>query len=235
MMGCASTLHAAALDEIREALDESSSPYMACSGGKDSMLLAHLVLEVDPAVPIVHSLHGARWLPSRWPGVLVQALEAMGARDIRTTRSNLIYTPTSHDLVFVGLRRAESQRRRKRMDTVGQLNPQVREVWPLADWPDAALWGCTDAHEVPVASIYSAAYQRFHWPSEPIDRGPWSRITYTHVPPPAVPWMVDDPVLGPLCGECGALVSDPDRVEVHSPGCWVPDSVAHDRLVDSGR
>ena len=44
-----------ALELIREALCRASRPYVAFSGGKDSLVLAHLVHRVDPSIQMVYS------------------------------------------------------------------------------------------------------------------------------------------------------------------------------------
>lgn len=233
MTGCVEDLHAAASAEISDALGRARAPYVACSGGKDSMLLAALVLEVDRRVPVVHSTHGARWLPDRWPGVLVGALRSMGAQDVRVIRRNLIWAETRFDVVFVGLRRTESRRRRKRMREVERLNPAVEEVWPLAGWAAGDVWACTDAHGVPWASTYGTPREgRFHWPTSPIERAEWGRLEYRGGPaapwPGAPSWLVWDPLLGDLCGECGMPVGDVGDVSAHGEGCWVPAAAAAD-------
>lgn len=43
-----------ALDTIERALGMVERPYIAFSGGKDSLVVQHLVHQVDPEVPMVY-------------------------------------------------------------------------------------------------------------------------------------------------------------------------------------
>lgn len=209
-------LHQQTVEGIADTLSDYRHPYVSLSGGKDSMLMTYLTLQVDPDIEIIHSMHGAPYLPAHWPEVLVHAVQVMGGRNITTTPKNLIWTDHGNDVVLIGLRRAESQRRRKRMDTRPQLVPDRDEFWPLADWTTDAVWQCTLAHQVPYASIYAdrPTHQRMHWATTPHERAEWDRLRYIS---PLIPdWIVYTP--DPICGECGGFL-DGDITRGHADGC----------------
>ncbi len=190
--------------------------------------MVHLALEVDPDVEIVHSTHGARWgappgkpwLPDHWPDVLEQALRSMGARHVSTTPAHLLALDHGFDLALVGLRRDESVRRRTRMDTVDRLRDDVAECWPLESWSTAQVWACTDAHQIPYASVYHGRrHERMHWPVDPVDREMWSRLRYLGGPARDLPdWVGVDAEMGDHCRSCGVPIRDP-AVSPHQPGC----------------
>lgn len=219
---CAAKHHASALETIADAVSRAEAPYVSVSGGKDSMLMAQLAIEVDPSIPMIHSTHGARGLPPQWPGILVDALRSMGATEIHTTPDNLIWTDTGHDLVMVGLRRAESRRRRERMDTVERLDERVEECWPIADWADRHVWACHIAHDIPRLNLYTRGWRRVHWPETPIQRSEWSRVAYVGGPsvvyPGAPEWLGSDPEFGDFCRGCGRGIADPVSSR-HEEGC----------------
>lgn len=228
-MDC-SRRHQQTIDGIAEAISQYDAPYVALSGGKDSMLMTYLALQADPDIEIIHSTHGAAYLPPHWPEVLVHAVQIMGARNVSTTDVNLIWTRTGHDLALVGLRRAESQRRRARMKRAGNLG-EHDEYWPLADWTTEEVWTCTHAHSVPYASLYDDApiSRRMHWATDHYERLEWDRLRYVSDLIPD--WVVYVP--DPRCASCGALL-DADISRGHEPGCdhrtsdneWISDTEA---------
>jgi 3'-phosphoadenosine 5'-phosphosulfate sulfotransferase (PAPS reductase)/FAD synthetase len=176
---------------VEAALADHPGAYIACSGGKDSMVLAHLVGTVKDDVPVIHSTNGAPWavMPKQWPRVLVKALESMGLLDVRVDRRNLLRS-SAHmrddgwDLVFVGLRRGESLRRRERMETRPQL-AALPECWPLEDWTTDDVWRYIDECQVPYASLYDLAGRssRMHWPDNDATILAWAGIRYVGVEP----------------------------------------------------
>lgn len=171
--------------DTHAALVAAKRPYVSVSGGKDSMVVAHIALKLMPDIEVIHSIHGAPvWLPPQWPGVLVDAVKAMGAMDVRVDRRNLIavsgyMAEEGVDLVLVGLRRAESARRRERMRTTPQV-AAIPELWPIADWSDEAVWSYIRDNDVPYASAYDEGATRWppHPPEDATDRARWARITY---------------------------------------------------------
>jgi len=176
-------LLADSLAATHQALLAARRPYVSVSGGKDSMVVAHIALQLMPDIEIIHSIHGMSWLPTRWPGVLVAALTSMGAMDVRVDKRNLIaisryMAADGYDLVLIGLRRGESAYRRRRMESVPQL-AAIPELWPIAGWSDEAVWSYIRDNDVPYASAYDEGAKR--WPphsDDLTDRCRWERVEY---------------------------------------------------------
>lgn len=162
-----------ALGAIRSAFFRSSRPYVAFSGGKDSTVLAHLVLRDHPDTMVYHWDFGPDYMP--------RVLEAEVDRNARLLRAWNYRVDTSskyltgHDgpvwyrehfgrvepellaegytMVFVGIRSQESGKRRRRIQT-GEAIGKMPECWPLTEWSWLDVWAEIVANDLPYPSIY---------------------------------------------------------------------------------
>jgi len=188
--------HAARVERARgivgRALGQAANPYVACSFGKDSIVLLDLVQDVQPDIPVMYHDSGVElpesvqvraWLEergrlphlvvSRPPRPVLEALaadhrEAVFGRDDHAAydREALVapidatVREQGFDLVFLGLRKQESLRRRKLLGHRGPLfYAESRGVWeccPLADWRAEDVFAYLAIREaLPVHPAYS--------------------------------------------------------------------------------
>jgi len=153
-----------ALASIQKALASSSSSYIAFSGGKDSLVVMDLVHSLFPATPVVYSddelvlpehvdyiervrerkpdvftivqgstMHGGWHRPWKWAPYWRQPHAGIVEMSRREWTSEQGY-----DMVFLGLRRAESGARRNRL--AGQSAVAGGECNPIIEWTTDDVW-----------------------------------------------------------------------------------------------
>lgn len=166
---------AAARETIAQALITARQPYVAFSGGKDSTVLTHLVLQQAPDIMVLHWDYGPAFVPRPLQRQILEHVRRLGARNLRveTAREywrvgrqarNVWYRhffgrlapqlmAEGYDLVFVGLRREESVRRRLRI-AAGRSLTSISECWPLADWSWRDVWAYIVTQELPYLALY---------------------------------------------------------------------------------
>jgi phosphoadenosine phosphosulfate reductase len=184
---------------IRRALDRARQPYIAFSGGKDSLAVLYLVHSIRPEVPLHWSddeleypdtvalmeaiqqmaepgqftitlgwaEHAGWFRPWQDSRPLREKLEGTGEPYFREPLPGAarIQEPIEEwmfrggfDLVFTGLRKEESQRRRDWLSGSGGLY-RTRFGWrctPLLDWTADDVWALIAASGI----AYNAAYDR---------------------------------------------------------------------------
>jgi 3'-phosphoadenosine 5'-phosphosulfate sulfotransferase (PAPS reductase)/FAD synthetase len=171
--------HTRALHEARaiieRALESVQKPYIAYSGGKDSTVMAHLVLQHAPDTMVLHWDYGRAFIPETIHHEIVHNARRLGARNLRIETSPLYAKLGRHaqnvlgrhmigkllpqlaaegyDLAFVGLRKQESPKRARRLRTDKPLSV-IPECHPLADWDWRDVWAYIVAHKLPYLSLY---------------------------------------------------------------------------------
>lgn len=171
--------HRAALERARttiaEALARSQRPYVAYSGGKDSTVLTHLVLQQAPETMVLHWDYGRAFVPEPVFREILANARALGARNLRVETSPLYQklgrraqnvlgrhyigrllpqlAAEGYDLAFVALRAEESLKRRRRIRSQRSLGP-ILECWPLADWSWRDVWAYIVVQGLPYLSLY---------------------------------------------------------------------------------
>jgi len=160
---------------IDEALATHDKPYVAYSGGKDSSCMLHLVLRRCPDIMVLHWDYGPYYIPDWLRSEFIENAKKIGAVNLRIETSKdylrlkrhainvlgreymgkLIPSLASegYDLCFVGLRREESLKRRRRIDAKKSIT-EIPECWPLANWSWRDVWAYIFAKNIPYASIY---------------------------------------------------------------------------------
>lgn len=148
---------------IRSALEEYKRPYVAFSGGKDSTVMLHLVLQQFPSVHVFHYDYG-KYMPRSIEREVLENAKELGVRDLEVDTGKNWYKTffgriekglkrRGYDLVFVGLRKEESCKRKGRIkgrESLGLIN----ECWPLQNWTWKDVWAYVVKHELPYPSIY---------------------------------------------------------------------------------
>ena len=157
---------------ISEALHSCKKSYIAFSGGKDSTVMLNLVLQIKPGCMVFHWDYG-KFMPRQIEREIIRNMKKLGAINymVRTSKkyryknSNKVWykeffgkitselIQEGYDLVFVGLRREESLRRKRRIDKNISLT-SIKECWPIADWGWKDIWAYIFSNGLPYASAY---------------------------------------------------------------------------------
>ena len=156
---------------IRWALARVSAPYVACSFGKDSSVMLHLVLQEKPDVEIKFLAKKETPLIDNYAGVVawweqnyhcqVQWIEYLGwLEDANAPKGIAANVPdATNDSFFVGLRMDESVARRISLKTHGLFFPMKSgkiRIAPMCDWKVDDIAAYMYEHKLPIL----AAYQR---------------------------------------------------------------------------
>ena len=160
---------------IADRLAGSHKPYVAYSGGKDSLAMLHLVLQQKPEILVYHWDYGRSYIPYAIHRRIIENAEAIGASNLRVETSSLYRTlgrravnvmgrhyigrlipelaREGYDLSFVGLRKGESVKRRNRIVVRRELSV-IPECWPLAEWTWMDVWAYIVSNNLPYLAHY---------------------------------------------------------------------------------
>jgi len=160
---------------ISDALKQSKHPYVAYSGGKDSLVMAHMVLLACPDAQIWHFWYGPYYFPVEMENEVLRAAHTIGAANTRIDTSEKyrqgrsqknVFFPTLHgkiiprllsegyDLAFIGLRKEESGRRKAKAAKHMRCDGQMIECYPIADLTARDIWAYIVTHNLPYCSHY---------------------------------------------------------------------------------
>lgn len=155
-----------AVDIIERGLKLAPDAYVACSFGKDSAVLLHLVLAINPDV----SVRFLRWQESNLLSNYDEVIAAWSLRNLAVVdmvRANLdervvnrwdslvMAGPTSGYLI--GLRAEESKARRMTLAQHGAIYQRKDGLWrisPLAVWRTEDVAAYALLHDVPMLKQY---------------------------------------------------------------------------------
>ena len=172
-----------AVDEARRAIRAVVGPggggggggggkaYVAYSGGKDSTAMLDMVMRESPGTPAMIYDFGEKmprpyWRESLRHGRAIIARRGGGGGGLRVLGRSKhmtadlfgIHFPRlvgeGYTAAFVGLRRAESLGRRRRVDAGESLYRGLQECWPLATWTVDDVWGYIVSEGLPYHSHY---------------------------------------------------------------------------------
>jgi 3'-phosphoadenosine 5'-phosphosulfate sulfotransferase (PAPS reductase)/FAD synthetase len=185
-------LVAETLAAIRSDL-EGATAFVSFSGGKDSTVLTHLVMRVDPNTLVLHWDYGPYFVPRPLHERILANARALGVRRLRVETSdeylrlgrkarNVLgralvgrllprLAREGYTLSFVGLREEESLKRRRRIRSGAALS-ELRESWPIAKWRWLDVWAYIVEHDLPyLAELYDPAAAIIGW-----DRARWTTL-----------------------------------------------------------
>jgi 3'-phosphoadenosine 5'-phosphosulfate sulfotransferase (PAPS reductase)/FAD synthetase len=171
--------HTRALHEARaiieRALESAQKPYIAYSGGKDSTVMAHLVLQYAPDTMVLHWDYGRAFVPEPIQREILRNARLIGVRNLRIETSPLYaklgrraqnvlgrhligrllpqLAQEGYDLAFVGLRKQESPKRKRRI-RAGKPLSTIPECYPLQNWDWRDVWAYIVTHKLPYLSLY---------------------------------------------------------------------------------
>ena len=160
---------------IHKALAEYRKPYVAYSGGKDSSVVLHLILQQKSDIMVLHWDYGRHYIPRWLEEEFIQNAKKMGAINICIETSDIYeilgreainvlgseyidgvvrdLKRKGYDLSFVGLRKQESTKRKLRIVNNSYIGV-IPECWPVADWSWKDIWAYIFSNNIPYASIY---------------------------------------------------------------------------------
>ena len=171
--------HARALHDARviieRALESAQKPYIAYSGGKDSTVMTHLVLQYAPDTMVLHWDYGRAFVPEPIQREILRNARLIGVWNLRIETSPLYaklgrraqnvlgrhligrllpqLAREGYDLAFVGLRKQESPKRTRRLRANKPLSI-IPEYHPLANWDWRDVWAYIVTHNLPYLSLY---------------------------------------------------------------------------------
>jgi len=151
---------------IAWALKQVQNPYVACSFGKDSAVMLHLVLKQLPDVQAIFVrrietdlVDNYAEVIAQWGDINLRQITVLGwletgskKRTVSTATSNL-----EHDSYFVGLRKDESAGRRISLKTAGnfyKMKEGKYRICPMSDWSTNDIATYCLSNRLPVLSKY---------------------------------------------------------------------------------
>lgn len=148
---------------IRWSLDRIENPYVACSFGKDSAVMLHLVLKHRPEIPVrfirwkneTEHIDNYDQIINQWniPNLQQITLSRASLSDSRKDR----YQTESYDSYFIGLRKEESVARRITLKKHGlfyTLKSGLTRISPLADWTTRDIAAYVVSNRLPTLNSY---------------------------------------------------------------------------------
>jgi len=169
---------------IQEKLKQHSRPYIAFSGGKDSLCVLHLVLQENPNITVVHWDYGKYYFPRSLFQEVQDIISQFLVQDFRVYSSekydilrrkaiNILgqeflaevvphLKAEGFDLVFLGLRKEESSKRKIRIQK-SQFLTEIPESHPIADWTWLDVWAYIISNDLPYLSYYDDYGEIIGW------------------------------------------------------------------------
>jgi 3'-phosphoadenosine 5'-phosphosulfate sulfotransferase (PAPS reductase)/FAD synthetase len=166
---------------IKDCFNQFKNPYLAFSGGKDSVAMLHLVLQIMPDIPVWLWDHGPYLIPRSMQNEIEENAKNQGVkiknlfvrtsgqlnnpdarwdymRWYRTFFSNLstLIDTKKWDCVFLGIRREESGARkiRARDPFNYTIDRKIPQCYPLHEWTWRDVWACIISNNLPYLSHY---------------------------------------------------------------------------------
>lgn len=153
---------------VKEALHNVQSPYVACSFGKDSSVMLHIVRELQPDIPVRFAVHPETEILDDYRSVVNWWLEKY---DINLTEvfcegslikvkhhQRKMLNDTKADAFFVGIRAEESVHRRMSIRRYGKfhrLSTGMIRIAPLGFWRERDIAAYLYEHDLPMLSAYN--------------------------------------------------------------------------------
>lgn len=153
---------------IRWALERVENPYVACSFGKDSAVMLHLVLQHRPDIPVRFASHPETRLLDNYDEVIEKWIEkGINYHEIfcdgdlvkvkNAQRNALDAMNENWDSFFVGIRMQESFGRRVSLKKLGMFHKLANgriKICPMADWTEHDISAYVFSNDLPTLSKY---------------------------------------------------------------------------------
>ncbi len=152
-----------AKDIIKSKLKLSGKKYIAYSGGKDSAVLLHLILQFDKKILVYH-YYREKYMPAKFEKETIFIAKKIGAENFFIVKGADTYKTLFGKIIpelyekgyrysFIGLRKDESINRRNRIKANRSLS-KIIEVWPIQDFNWLDVWAYLFKNKVPIHSAY---------------------------------------------------------------------------------
>lgn len=162
---------------IKQALEEFNKPYVAFSGGKDSTVLLHLVMQYDKSITVIHWDYGKYFIPRSIHREILEIAKSCGAENVVVLTSKLydklgenargvlgrcfigVEIPKlikqGYDCCFLALRSEESIKRRERTKNYREFDSRgIWNIFPIRDWTWRDVWAYIVSNNVKYLSLY---------------------------------------------------------------------------------
>ncbi len=153
---------------IRWALERVKNPYVACSFGKDSAVMLHLILQHKPDIPVVFVKRIETDLVDNYQ----EMIKAWGIKNLITVnmmentfdfisksviKTGMKTIEQNYDSFFVGLRAQESVGRRITLKKDGMFYKNISgltRICPVAFWTEKEIAAYCLSNNLPTLSTY---------------------------------------------------------------------------------
>ena len=153
---------------IRWALAQVKNPYLACSFGKDSSVMLHLVLQEKPDIPVIfvsrietNLIDNYEEIISNWGNINLHqvnfnadTLQFINKSVIKTAMETVKY---NYDSYFIGLRAEESNGRRITLKKDGvfyKMRDGLNRIAPVAFWTTKNIAAYCVENDLPTLDKY---------------------------------------------------------------------------------
>lgn len=170
-----------ATEIIRNALTERNV-YSTFSGGKDSLVVSHMANLIKPGILVLHIDYGKYLIPRpihkeirkiakemNWnfeiyahPIFRLPPERTIGVMGIVLSDLAKHMQEKGYDGVFVGLRSAESTKRKQRIKTEFSLTA-IKEYYPVSNWSWLDIWAYIVSRELPYLWFYDRYAKVLGW------------------------------------------------------------------------
>lgn len=156
---------------IGDGLSQCQQPYVACSFGKDSAAMLHLIMRHRPDIQVRFVCWPETLLLNNFDEILGQwktrfGIEPMicnltreSIEEIVPQRHRAVEQMAAADGYFIGLRAGESRGRRltlKAHGTLYEMNSGLLRIAPLAWWGEQDVAAYTALHDLPILASYGS-------------------------------------------------------------------------------
>lgn len=179
---------AEAKQNITKALEKFDRLFVSFSGGKDSTVMLHLVLQQNPDVLVFHWDYGRYYIPREVATDIIENISKLGGKNIRVESSKR-YEKEGRDAVnilgqvligrvmpkmkhegfdacFVGLRAEEGIKRREKTKSLWISHGKhvgPAEVFPVRNLTWLDVWACIVSNDLPYLSVYDVYGPALGW------------------------------------------------------------------------
>lgn len=151
---------------LRWALAQVQKPYLACSFGKDSSVMLHIALDIQPDIPVRFATHPETNLLDNYEdivgwwlskGIHLEEIYCYGDLiKVKHHQRNRL-NEGDYDSFLIGIRAQESVARRVSLKTYGQfykLKTGRVKICPMAWWSEKEVAAYIAEHNLPLLSKY---------------------------------------------------------------------------------
>jgi len=167
---------AQAQENIAETFRTFRKPYVAYSGGKDSLVMLHLALQQMPDIMVYHWDYGPYYMPREIEREVINIAISVGVKAVRceTTPKYVQLKRTAvgvlgkvlygrvipqlksegYDCSLIGLRAAESRKRTRRTKSLFEKDGSIHSAFPIRHLSARDVWAYIVSHDLPYCSHY---------------------------------------------------------------------------------